>query len=262
MEPILYEKKKKIAHITINRPEVLNALNMEARRGLAKAWADVRDDPEVWVAIVTGAGEKAFCAGQDLKEVGQLLAGGGALTESAQPPLPEVDPLLYLEVWKPFIVAINGIATGAGLELALACDLRIVAENARLGLAETKRGLIPGGGGTQRLPRSIPLCKALEILMTGDFIDAQEAYQMGLVNKVVPMDELLPTAEELANRICENGPLAVRAVKELAYRGLKMPLVEGLRLESTIIQQIFKTEDVKEGLISFIEKRKPVYTGT
>ena len=116
MQPILYEKKGKIAHITINRPEVLNALNMEARGGLAKAWAEVRDDPDVWVAIVTGAGEKAFCAGQDLKEVGQLLTGEGALTESAQPPLPEVDPLLYLEVWKPFIAAINGIATGAGLE--------------------------------------------------------------------------------------------------------------------------------------------------
>ncbi|MDY6856193.1 MAG: enoyl-CoA hydratase-related protein [Thermodesulfobacteriota bacterium] len=117
------KKKEKIAHITIKRPELLNALNMEARRGLAKAWADVRDDPEVWVAIVTGAGEKAFCVGQDLKEVGQLLGGGDALTYSAQAPLPEVDPLLYLEVWKPFIVVINGIATGAGLELALACEL-------------------------------------------------------------------------------------------------------------------------------------------
>ena len=262
MQPILYEKKGKIAYITINRPDVLNALNMEAREGLAKAWAEVRDDPEVWAAIVTGAGEKAFCAGQDLKEVGQLLTDEGALSGSAQPPIPEVDPLLYLEVWKPFIVAINGIATGAGLELALACDLRIVAENARLGLAETKRALIPGGGGTQRLPRLIPLCKALEILMTGDFIDAQEAYHIGLVNKVVPLDELMPTAEALAHRICENGPLAVRAVKELAYRGLKMPLVEGLRLESTLLEQIFKTKDVKEGLLSFVEKRKPTYTGT
>ena len=166
-----------------------------------------------------------------------------------------------LEVWKPFIAAINGVATGGGLELAMTCDLRIAADTARLGLMETKQSLMPGWGGTQRLPRLVPFGKALEILMTGDFVDAQEALRIGLVNKVVPQAELMSAATDLANRLCENGPLAVRAVKEAAYRGMRVPLDEGLKLESLMIQNLFQTEDVKEGPLAFAEKRKPVYKG-
>lgn len=257
---IKYEKKGNVAYITLNRPEVHNAINIEGRGLLAKIWAEVRDDPEVRIAIVTGAGDKAFSAGADLKEVGAMLTGGGSANMD-QLPTPENDPLLLLQVWKPFIAAINGIATGAGLELAMVCDLRIAADTARLGLAETKRAVIPGAGGTQRLPRFVPMCQALEILMTGDFIDAQEAYRIGLVNKVVPAAELMSAAEELAARICENGPVAVQAVKELAHRGVQMPFAEAMQLEADYVQKMFQTEDVIEGMMSFAQKRKATYKG-
>jgi len=257
---ILYEKKGRIVYITLNRPERLNALGNQGREDLNKAWVEVRDDPEVWVAIVTGAGDRAFCAGQDLKETGQQL-GRGASEGQRSAPSQAYEPDLFrgLEVWKPFIAAINGIATGLGLELAMSCDLRIAAESARLGLAEVKRALMPTASGTQRLPRLVPLGKALEMLMTGDFVDAQEAYRIGLVNKVVPLAELMPEAEALANRICENGPLAVRAAKEAAYRGLQMPLSEGFNLERILFQRVFQSQDSREGIRAFVEKRAPEY---
>ena len=259
MPAVLYEKKGRIAYITLNRPEALNAINREAWDGLTKAWIEVRDDPEVWIAIVTGAGDKAFSAGADLKEIGEFLM----MPEDKRPPsvVPDITPMRGLEVWKPFIAAINGIATGGGLELAMACDIRIAAENARFGLAEVRQALMPSMSGTQRLPRLIPFGKALEILMTGDFIDAQEAYRLGLVNRVVPLKELMPTAEALANRICENGPLAVRAIKEAAYRGIQMSLAEGIRLEEYVSRTLTATQDAKEGPRAFAEKRKPVYKG-
>ncbi|NQT74610.1 MAG: enoyl-CoA hydratase/isomerase family protein [Chloroflexi bacterium] len=257
MSAVLYEKKGKIAYITLNRPEALNSLNLDAWNGLIEAWIGVRDDPDIWVAIVTGTGEKAFCAGQDLKELNQWMM----IPEDQRPPVPvpDITPMRGMEVWKPFIAAINGICTGGGLELALACDISIAADNARLGLAEVKQALIPGMGGTQRLPRVIPFRKALEMLMTGDFVDAQEAYRIGLVNQVVPLSELMPTAEALAQRICENGPLAVRAIKEAAYRGLGMNLSDSLRLEQEVLSKLADTEDLKEGPRAFAEKRNPVY---
>jgi len=257
MPTLIYDKKGRIAYITINRPEVRNAINSEVWDGLIKAWISVRDDPEVWVAIVTGAGDKAFSAGQDLKEIAEWMM----IPEEKRPPMPipEITPMRGLEVWKPFIAAINGICTGGGLELAMACDIRIAADNARLGLAEVRQAIMPGMSGTQKLPRLVPLAKALEMLMTGDFIDAQEAYRIGLVNKVVPLAELMPTAEALANRICENGPLAVRAVKEAASRGIEMSLADGLRLEQEIAQRLSRSKDSKEGPRAFAEKRKPVY---
>jgi len=256
-----YEKKGHIAYIHLNRPEVLNAINMEGRGQLAKYWANVRDDDDVWMAIVYGAGERAFSAGQDLKEVGALLSGGQTEANMANIPSADDDPLINLRVWKPFIAAIRGICTGAGMELAMACDIRIAAEDARLGLAETKRAVIPGGGGTQRLPRLVPMTKAIEMLMTGDFIDAQEAYRIGLVNKVVPVTDLLSSAEAFANDLCLRGPLAVRAVKELAYKGMETTLVEGLKLEAELVQKMFQTEDVMEGMMSFSQKRDPQYKG-
>jgi E-phenylitaconyl-CoA hydratase len=259
MAVVLYKKKGHIAYITLNRPEARNAINSEAWEGLTKAWISVRDDPEVRIAIVTGAGDKAFSAGADLKEIAQFMM----MPEDQRPPspVPEITPMRGLEVWKPFIAAINGIATGGGLELAMACDIRIAAENATLGLREVKQALMPSMSGTQRLPRLVPFGRAMEILLTGDFIDAQEAYRIGLVNKVVPFAELMSAAEELANRIAENGPLALMAIKEVAYRGMQMSLADGIRLEQYFSKALGASADSLEGAMAFAQKRKPEFKG-
>lgn len=261
MAGVLYERKAHIAYITLNRPEVMNAMNREVWEGITDAWIRVRDDPEVWTAIVTGAGEKAFSAGADLKEMAERRAlwkkEGGEFIPSHF----RTTPMRGLNVYKPFIAAVNGYCLAGGLELALVCDIRIAAEHATFGLAEVTRAIIPGAGGTQRLPRLIPFNLAMELLVTGDRISAQEAYRIGLVNKVVPMTELMPTAEALANRINENGPMAVRAVKEAAYRGMDMPLAEGLRLELLLSDLVHRTEDAQEGPLAFTENRKPQYKG-
>lgn len=259
MPALIYEKKGRIAYITLNRPEARNAMNAEMWDGLIKAWIDVGDDPNIWVAIVTGAGDKAFCSGQDLKEVVEWMK----IPADKRPaqPLPEVNPMRGMSVWKPFIAAINGTCTGGGLELAIACDIRIAADTARLGLAEVKQSVIPANSGTQKLIRLVPFGKALEMLITGDFIDSQEAFRIGLVNRVVPSAELIAQAESLANHICENGPMAVRAVKELAYRGIEVPLAEGLQLEIEVSKRLALTEDSQEGARAFAEKRKPSWQG-
>lgn len=259
MSALIYEKKGRIAYITLNRPEVLNAMNSEIWGALLRAWADVRDDPDVWVAIVTGAGNKAFCAGQDLKELGAWLMTPH--DQRSAPPIPDISPMRGMQVWKPFIAAINGVCAGGGLELAMACDIRIAADTARLGLTEVKRGVIAGNSGTQKLMRLVPFAKALEMLMTGDLIDANEAYRIQLVNRVVPLDLLIPEAEALAIRICKNGPIAVRAVKELAYRGIEMRLQDGLELELDISRRVGLTEDASEGPRAFAEKREPNWKG-
>jgi len=261
MAAVIYEKKDKIAYIKINRPEAMNAISSEVLTALTNAWLDVRDDPDIWVAVVTGEGDRAFSAGADLKELAKWQLEAMQEGRPVRPDWPEINPMRGIEVWKPFIAAINGIATGGGLELSMACDLRIAADTARLGLMEVKQSLIPGWGGTQRLPRLVPFAKALEILLTGDFIDADEALRIGLVNKVVPQNELMSAATDLAKRLCENGPLAVRAAKEAAYRGVRIPLNDALMLESYIIGNLFQSEDVKEGPRAFAEKRKPVYKG-
>jgi len=259
MSALLYEKKGRIAYVTLNRPEARNAMNFEVWDGLVKAWTDIRDNPDVWAAVVTGAGDKAFSAGQDLKEVAEWMKK--PVDQRPAQPVPDINPMRGLQTWKPIIAAINGICTGGGLELAMACDIRIAAENARLGLAEVRQSVIPGNSGTQKLIRLVPFAKALEMLMTGDFIDAQEAHRIGLVNKVVPFDQLMTEAEKLALQICENGPLAVRAVKELACRGIEMTLAEGLRLEVEVGQRLALSEDAREGPRAFTEKRKPVWSG-
>ncbi|MDP2718492.1 MAG: enoyl-CoA hydratase-related protein [Dehalococcoidia bacterium] len=262
MSVLLYEKKDRIAYITLNRPEAMNSINAEMWDALTQAWIDVRDDPEVWTAIVTAAGEKAFCTGADLKEMGAVFAEAIKLGKPPTVPIPYITPMRGgLNVWKPFIAAINGIALGGGLELAMACDIRIAAEHAKMGVPEVKQGLIPGMSGTQKIPRLVPFGAAMEMLMTGDAITAQEAYRLGLVNRVVPAAELLSTAEALARKINENGPVAVRAVKESAYRGIQMSLEDGLRFESLITVAVTQTEDAMEGPRAFIEKRKPVFKG-
>ena len=249
---IEYTKEGRIAVFTINHPETLNIMNMDAVRALNQAMVEFRDDPELLVGIVTGSGEKVFSAGADMKDT--LLYMKEHRNE------PHAFPPAFwrgLDIWKPLIAAINGVAMGGGTEILLACDIRIAAENARIGLPEVSIGLIPGWGGTQRLPRMIPRAKAAEMLLMGTPIDAQEAYRIGLVNKVVPLDQLMPTAREWAETICRNGPLAVRAAKEAMIRGPSMGLKDGLKLEHALDNELFGSEDFMEGISAFLEKRKP-----
>lgn len=258
---IIYEKQGKIAYITINRPEAMNAIDIETSKELTKAWLDFRDDPNLLVAILTGSGEKAFCSGADLKKFIPLILQQNAQDkmneESYNPGFGGITK--NLKLWKPIVAAINGICFAGGTEMVLACDIRIAAENAKFGLMEGHWGLIPGAGGTQRLPRLIPLGKALEMVLCAEQIDAQEAYRIGLVNKVVALSELMDAATKLEERICQMGPLAVRAAKAAIYRGLDLTLEEGLALELSYANFIFGTEDAQEGLKAFAEKRKPKF---
>ena len=247
-----YEKSGKVAIFTINRPEAMNAMNMETMRELEKAMKDFRDDPDLWVGIVTGAGEKAFCGGADIKDTLPFMQKHSHEVWSFPTSI-----MRGLELWKPLIAAINGMALGGGLELALACDIRVAAEGARLGTPEVSLGLIPGWGGTQRMPRAIPWANAAELLLTGKLVDAEEAYRIGLVNKVVPQAEVMAAAKEYAEAICRVAPLAVRSAKEAMIRGSAMTLEEGLQLESALVAYVLTTEDFNEGTAAFVEKRKP-----
>jgi enoyl-CoA hydratase/carnithine racemase len=249
-----YAKEGRIAIFTINRPEAMNAMNMEGIRELLEAMTNFRDDPELWVGIITGAGERAFCGGADIKDTLSFMKEHRD-EEGAFPPT----IMRGFELWKPLIAAINGLAVGGGLEIAMACDIRIASETARLGTPEVTLGLIPGWGGTQRLPRMVPWCKAAEILLTGRVIDAQEAYRIGLVNKVVPQAEVMTTAKEWAQLICQAAPLAVRAAKEAMVKGYSLSLEDGLKLENSLVAYLLGTEDFTEGTTAFVEKRKPTY---
>ncbi|MFC1873968.1 enoyl-CoA hydratase/isomerase family protein [Chloroflexota bacterium] len=247
-----YEKDGKIAIFTINRPEALNSINVQAIKELHKAMVSFRDDPKLMVGIVTGAGDKAFSAGADIKDMLPFIK-----KIRRQPwRFPPV-PMRGLEIYKPLIAAVNGLAVGGGLEIALACDIRIAAENARFGCPEVNLGLLPGWGATQRLPRVMPWAKAAEMIFTGKPIDAQEAYHFGLVNRVVPQDKVMSTAREIAEAICQVGPLGVRAAKEAMLRGYSLPLDEGLRLENSLFHYLLGTDDYEEGSAAFTERRKP-----
>jgi len=258
-----YEKRGRIAIVTINRPEAMNALDLEMSRHLAEVWRDVRDDPQVWVAVVTGAGEKAFCAGADLKKLGEyytsLTPFQRRLRWEHEPGLGGITRNLWVP--KPVIAAINGHCLAGGLELALSCDLRVAAEHATFGLTEVRWGIIPGAGGTQRLPRLIPVGIALELILTAQPINAQRAYEVGLVNRVVSLPDLMPAALGLAETICANAPLAVRTAKEAVWRGLDLSLEDGLRLEALLGDPLRETQDVQEGLRAFREKRQPEFKG-
>ncbi|MGI8554341.1 MAG: enoyl-CoA hydratase/isomerase family protein [Dehalococcoidia bacterium] len=258
MPAVLFEQSEHIATITINRPEAMNALNTEVREGLAHALTRFRDDNNLWVAILTGAGERAFSAGADLVEMSRRSREEFQDTfwETGIPGLNR-----GLELWKPIIAAINGYCLAGGLELAMACDIRIAAEHAQFGLAEVTRGIIPGGGGTQRLPRLIPVGIALEMLYTGDRIPAPEALRLGLVNRVLPADRVMAEAQRVAIKINQNAPLAVRAIKESALRGLDLPLDQGLRIEALLSRVIRDTEDSREGPQAFAEKRPARFQG-
>ncbi|MBM4463595.1 MAG: hypothetical protein FJ012_09775 [Chloroflexi bacterium] len=253
---LLYEKRGKIAYITIDRPRALNSLDPMTFQELSQALVEFRDDNDRWVAILTGSGNRAFCVGADIKDMLPVL--GEIRNEWWRMP-PTI--MRGLELWKPTIAAVNGHALGGGLELALACDLRIASESATFGVPEVTLGIIPGWGGTQRLVRSMPRAKAAELLFFGERIDAQEAYRLGLVNKVVPPEQLLPTAEEWAMKLCEIPPLAVRAAKEAMIRGIEMNLEDGLRLEAKLMDFLFTTQDHKEARTAWLEKRKPELKG-
>ncbi|MBI4296881.1 MAG: enoyl-CoA hydratase/isomerase family protein [Chloroflexi bacterium] len=249
-----FRKEGHVAYFTINRPEALNSMNLEGTKQLTEAMIAFRDDSELWAGIITGAGEKAFCSGADIRDVLPFMK------EHRQEPWAFPPTIMRgLELWKPLIAAINGYALGGGLELAMACDIRIASENARLGTPEVALGLIPGWGGTQRLPRAVPWCKAAELLLTGKPIDAQEAYRIGLVNRVVPLADLMKTAREYADAICTNAPLAVQAAKQAMYKGYDLTMEDGLRLESSLVASVMATEDFSEGTAAFLERRKPQY---
>jgi enoyl-CoA hydratase/carnithine racemase len=254
---IIYEKKGRIAYITLNRPERRNAVDPDTSRELRQAFGDFRDDDQLWVSIFTGAGEKAFSAGADLVAMAQAFASGDLSAYN----VPFGGITRDFQTWKPIIAAINGYCLAGGLELTLCCDIRVAAEHATFGLPEPTRAIIPGGGGTQRLPRAIPLACAMEILLTGGRIDAQTALRWGLVSHVVPLAELMAKAEEIANAVCECGPLAVRAIKQAAYQGLTMTLEDGLALELKLQADVFASEDAREGPLAFSQKRKPEYKG-
>lgn len=249
---IIFEKKGPVAYVTINRPERLNACDYETYGMLAQVWREFRDDSALRVAILTGAGERAFCAGSDIKS--------NYAERTGKEPPNQLYPTLF-DLYKPIIAAINGHANGGGLEQALACDIRVAAEHAQFGLGEVRLGWLPGGGGTQRLPRLIPLGRALEMLYTGNRIDAHEALRLGLVDHVVPMAQLMSKCEQIAEEICKSAPLAVQKIKQAALRGLDMPLAEGLKLERELYSWLLETEDSHEGAIAFAEKRPPRWQG-
>lgn len=247
-----------IATIVINRPERMNALDRDHYRELSRVWVEVRDNPQIRCAIVTGAGDKSFCAGADIKDV---IGAAEDLQDLWQT---QAMPLLNrgLELWKPVIAAVNGYCLGGGMTLLLATDIRVASPAATFGVAEVKRGIVAGLGGTQRLVRQLGYAHAMEMLLTGDTIDAATAERCGLVNRVVPADELLPTARRYAETIVRNAPLAVQATKELAIRARDMSLQDGMRTEQLLNALLQRNStDVAEGKAAFIEKRPPGFRG-
>jgi enoyl-CoA hydratase/carnithine racemase len=255
---VLFETKGHLAYITLNRPERRNAIDPLTSKELLEAFTAFKEDDDLWVVIVTGAGDQAFSAGADLVAMAESFAGKG---DPGMLNVPFAGITRGFECWKPMIAAINGHCLAGGLELALSCDVRIAAEHATFGLPEPKRAIIPAAGGTQRLPRAVPLAFAMELLLTGDRFDSETALRFGLVSRVVPADRLIATAEEVAGRILECGPLAVRAIKQAALEGRQMSMTDGLKLESEMAGQVFRSEDAREGPTAFAQKRKPEYKG-
>jgi len=257
MENIKTENRDGVLIITVDRPKVLNALNAQTIEEIGQAFAAARDDDSVRVVILTGAGEKAFVAGADINELSQMTPITGKETaEKGQ------RTFLSIERFpKPVIAAVNGFALGGGCELALACHIRIASDKAQLGLPEVTLGIIPGYGGTQRMARLLGKGKALELILSGDRIKADEAERIGLVNKVVPADQLMTVAEELARTIAKRGPLAVRCAIEAVMSGSEMPFAEGQFLEATLFGLLASTEDMKEGMTAFLEKRTADFKG-
>jgi len=257
LENVLYEKKDGIAYVTLNRPKVLNALNKATWQDLRTAFEDAHDDATVRGIILTGAGDKAFIAGADISEIATASAIQAEESSSYGQ-----DVLNLIEnLGKPVIAAINGFALGGGCETAMACTIRLATEHAKFGQPEVKLGVLPGGGGTQRLPRLIGKGRALQLILTGGMISAAEAYRIGLVNEVVPSAELIPRAEALLREIFSNAPLAIKYSLEAVNKGLETSQAEGLALEASFFGLCAGTEDKQEGTRAFLEKRAPQFQG-
>ena len=255
---IILEKKNAIAKITLNRPDVLNSIDKNTHLELQESLADIEKDESVRVVVITGAG-KTFCTGADLKFGATIRDDPDKVVE-------------FLGLWhkttnaiaglsKPVIAAVNGVELAGGLEIVEACDIAIISENVRLGDQHANYGLVPGGGGSQRLPRIIGIRKAMELLLTGDWVSAKEAEAIGLVNKAVPADKLEETVNELAQKLAERSPLASKVIKSLVNQGMQMDLASALDLEIKSVAPLFSAEDLIEGLNAFNEKRKPVFKG-
>ena len=260
-QTIIYEVRNQIAFVTFNRPGSMNAVNRQMARELVEACKQIEEDNAIRIAIFTGAGDRAFSAGMDLKERAET---GTSPIERRQQKLSatiHTQSRAVAAITKPTIAAIRCYCVGGGLEFALACDMRVAAEDAKLGLAEVKRGLIPGAGGTQRLTRAVGITKALEMCLTGDTVSGSEGQRLGLVNAAVPAIQVLQAAEDLANRILKGAPMSVTFIKEAIKKGIELPLEEGLRLEADLSALIGMTEDSKEGPRAFAEKRAPVWKG-
>jgi enoyl-CoA hydratase len=256
-ENLLVEHKGAIARVTVNRPNVLNALNMATMEELRSAFTAIKEDRNVRVALLTGSGEKAFIAGADIGELSKNDAiAAKEYTHKGQSVLDLIENL-----GKPVIACINGFALGGGCELAMACTMRLASDNAKLGQPEVKLGIIPGYGGTQRLPRLVGKGIAMQMVLAGEMITAQEAHRIGLVNEVVPPAELMPRAEAIAQKIVANAPLAVQYAMEAVNKGMEMTLAEGLYLEATLFAVCCATEDKNEGTKAFLEKRAANFKG-
>jgi len=260
-ETILFDVRNQIAFVTFNRPESMNAVNRQMARDLVTVCQQIEDDAAIRVAIFTGAGEKAFSAGMDLKERAESTTSPIERRAQKLSATMHSQSRAVAAISKPTIAAIRGYCVGGGLEFALACDMRVAADDAKLGLTEVKRGIIPGAGGTQRLARTVGVAKALEICMTGDTVSGAEAEKLGLVNHAVPAAEVMKAAEDLAGRILKGAPMSVLFIKEAITKGIQLSLDEGFRLESDLSALVGTTEDSKEGPRAFAEKRAPVWKG-
>lgn len=254
-ETILYVKQKGIGYITLNRPQSLNVYNVRMRDELYQVLGAVKDDPEIKAVILRGEGERAFCAGADLSEF--LTAPSPTIARQVRW---ERDVWgLFLSLPQPVVCALHGYVLGSGIEMALCCDLRIASEDARFGLPEVSLGIIPAAGGTQTLPRTIGRAKSLDMLLTGTWIDAKEALEVGLVNRVVPRKQLLPTVEGLAAKMVSQPAIAVKYAKEAVKRGADMSLEEGMELEKRLAEVVLSSEDALEGIKAFVEDRSPCF---
>jgi len=267
MPDLLYEKTDGIALLTMNRPERRNALSPRMVVELAEAWRDFRDDSGARVAILTGAGDRAFCSGADLGLLIPLFTGARKPENDWDERLVSERDLLgtallrTFELYKPVIAAVNGYALAGGTEILQGTDIRLAAPEASFGLSEAQRGIVPAGGSLVRLQRQIPFAKAMEILLTGEPMPAEEAHRIGLVNEIVPREKLMERAREMAGRVAENGPVAIRKIKEALIRTNGISLQEAFRIESECAAAVMKTEDAREGPRAFMEKRKAVFKG-
>lgn len=268
MPDLIFEKRNHIAYLTLNRPERRNTYSCEMMVLLAQAWQEIRDDRDLRVVLLTGAGTEAFCAGGDLKHFIPFLTGARQPETEYEKSIVN-DPQQVLiallrpfEFYKPIVAAVNGDAIAGGMELLQATDIRVAADTARFGLAEAQRGLAPGGGSMTRLARQIPYAKAMEILLTGDHMSARDALSWGFVNDVVPQDQVLARAAEFADRLSRNGPLAIRKIKECVLTTSGLTINEAFAVEDRLSAEVIVSKDAREGPRAFVEKRDPNFTGT